>query len=430
MAQATISKDNAHSELIARLNAPRCQDRLAALRALRALLDAGSIEHPQTGKDVNNHIHTTYSFSPYSPTKAVWMAYMAGLSTAGIVDHDSFSGVREFIEAGKIMDFPTTIGFEQRVTHAQTAIADRRTNNPDQGGISYLTFHGVPHTRIDAVIEFLKPVGVARGQRNREMCARIAPLLGIALDYEADVLPISQQADGGSVTERHLLYAAGQKLIAAHGRGEKLVAFLKTLLPVSETVAAQLGDPQNPYYDYDLLGLLKGHLVEKFYVPAGPVECPDMREAIRFANENGIIVTYPYLGDVTNSVTGDKKAQVFEDSYLDELFEIVDSLGIRALSYMPSRNTMEQLTRLRALCDRYQMLQISGEDINSPRQSFICKAMRDPVFANLFDTTWALIHHEQVATRDLARGFMCNPLPLGERIAYYKDMANEKDMDQ
>ena len=41
---------------------------------------------------INNHIHTTYSFSPYSPTAAVYAARMEGLCTAGIIDHDSISG--------------------------------------------------------------------------------------------------------------------------------------------------------------------------------------------------------------------------------------------------------------------------------------------------------------------------------------------------
>ena len=61
---------------------------------------------------------------------------------------------------------------------------------------------------------------------------------------------------------------------------------------------------------------------------------------------------------------------------------------------MPTRNTPAQLERLRGLCDSYGMFQISGEDINSPRQSFVIKAMENPMFANLIDATWKLIEHE------------------------------------
>ena len=100
------------------------------------------------------------------------------------------------------------------------------------------------------------------------------------------------------------------------------------------------------------------------------------------------------MGDVGQSVTGDKRAQAFEDSYLEQLFEVISELGFKAVTYMPSRNTMEQLRRVRALCERYGFFQISGEDINSPRQSFICEAQRNPEFANLYDSTMTLIRHE------------------------------------
>ncbi len=401
------------------LNAPNTDDRLGALRALKAALNAGEIARPATGRDVNNHIHTTYSFSPYSPAKAVWMSYQAGLCTAGIVDHDSISGAREFIRAGGIMAFPVTVGFELRATHAATALGDRRTNNPDQNGISYLTFHGVPHTQIDDVAAFLQPVSVARGKRNRAMVQRIAACTGIPLDYDADVLPLSNASEGGSVTERHLLYALALKMIARYGKGAALLQALESLVEVSAKAREQLADTENPYYAHDLLGLLKAQLVEQFYLPANEQECPDIREAIRFADEHGIILAYPYLGDVGDSVTGDKKAQAFEDSYLDELFEILHGMGIRAISYMPSRNSREQLTRLRALCDRYGMLQISGEDINSPRQPFICMAQRDPAYANLFATTWALIGHELAATDNLSDGFPALDMPLDQKIAHF-----------
>jgi hypothetical protein len=69
------------------------------------------------------------------------------------------------------------------------------------------------------------------------------------------------------------------------------------------------------------------------------------------------------------------------------------------------------------------MLQISGEDINSPSQPFICEAMRDPLFANLYDTTRALIGHEQAATRDISEGFMSVDLPLDEKIRHFGRIA-------
>jgi hypothetical protein len=296
--------------------------------------------------DINNHIHTTFSFSPYTPAQAAQKAKAAGLAAAGIVDHDTVAGVPEFFAEGKRLGLPVTAGFEMRFFHAHTAIGSRRTNHPDQSGLSYLTFHGISQAHLRAVTEFLKPVTQARGQRNRAMCERLG------LDYGRDVLPLSMFDRGGAVTERHILFALAKG-------------------------------------DYALLGKYKSEFTA--YIPAGRDECPDIEAALEFAERHGIIATYPYLGDVTVSVTGDKRAQAFEDSYLDELIAVLHGLGFRAVSYMPSRNTRAQLLRLRALCERYGMMQISGEDINSPGQPFVCEAMRDPLFANLYDTTLELV---------------------------------------
>ncbi|MCL2751837.1 MAG: PHP domain-containing protein, partial [Firmicutes bacterium] len=65
---------------------------------------------------VNNHIHTTYSFSPYTPREAVLKAKEAGLRTAGLMDHDSIGGAAEFIAAGEEFGLPVTVGLETRVT--------------------------------------------------------------------------------------------------------------------------------------------------------------------------------------------------------------------------------------------------------------------------------------------------------------------------
>ena len=163
-------------QLILQLNDCDVNKRIEALSKLKAMIDKGEIEKPATGNDVNNHIHTTYSFSPYSPAKAVWMAYNAGLKTAGIMDHDSLSGAREFIEAGKIIGMMTTIGVECRVSMKNTPLNGRRINNPDQKSVAYMAIHGIPHQNIDRVVEFFKPYTAARNRRNRAMLDNINKL--------------------------------------------------------------------------------------------------------------------------------------------------------------------------------------------------------------------------------------------------------------
>ena len=60
--------------LIARLNAETREERLDALSEIKRLTDMGELRTPEKTGYVNNHIHTIYSFSPYSPAMAIWRA--------------------------------------------------------------------------------------------------------------------------------------------------------------------------------------------------------------------------------------------------------------------------------------------------------------------------------------------------------------------
>ena len=378
-------------EILNKLNAPTKAERLVNL----AEVLKSTVFPPMVPQYINNHIHTTYSFSPYSPTAAVYAARMEGLCTAGIIDHDSISGAEEFLEAAKLVDMPVTIGMECRVSMDGTRLEGRRTNNPDQVGVSYMTIQSVPHDKIETLTAFFRPYREARGRRNRAMVERINALLPqIALDYDRDVLPLSMAAEEGGVTERHLRYALAMKLTAQVGKGEAMVKQLQDLgLSLSEKQTAQMLDTAYPFYEYDLLGILKSAFVPKIFIDATD-ECPKLPDVVALCKQVDAYLCYAYLGDVGDSVTGDKKAQKFEDDYLDDVFECLKEEGVRAVTYMPTRNTPAQLQRLRGLCDSYGMFQISGEDINSPRQSFVIKAMENPLFQNLIEATWTLIKHE------------------------------------
>ena len=373
------------------LNAPTREERL---ENLKSVLRTAQFP-PMVPQYINNHIHTTYSFSPYSPTAAVYAARAEGLCTAGIIDHDSIAGAREFLAAAKLVGMPVTVGMECRVSMNGTAIEGKRTNNPDQAGVSYMTIQSVPHEHIEELNDWFAPYRAARGRRNRKMVENINALLdGIRLDYDRDVLPLTQAADGGGVTERHLMYALAKKMVQKAGKGQPMVDYLASIgLTLSQKQQAQMLDVSYSFYEYDLLGILKAAFVPRIYVDATD-ECPNVRDVAALCEKMDALLCYAYLGDVTASVTGDKKAQKFEDDYLDDVIACIKGCGIRAVTYMPTRNTPEQLARLRALCEKNGLFQVSGEDINSPRQSFIIRAMENPLFSNLIDATWKLIEHE------------------------------------
>jgi len=82
-------------------------------------------------------------------------------------------------------------------------------------------------------------------------------------------------------------------------------------------------------------------------------------------------------------------------------------------------NAPEQVDRLNA---------ISGEDINSPFQGFICEKIETPEFKHLIDSAWALIGHEFISAKDLTKGMFSaktlEDIPdLDDRVRYFSDFA-------
>ena len=424
-------------ETLELLNESSSEKRLKNLKDL-LLRDRTIIDDILVTEEVNNHVHTIYSFSPYSPTAAAFMARRAGLQAVGCIDHDSISGGKEMLEACRILGMGSTVGCEVRVNFSGTAVEGRKINSPDSDNIAYITIHGVPAPRIPHVKDFLQPINMIRNERNRKQVAAlnsvIAPFGIGPLDFEKDVYPLSEAKEGGSITERHILKALCLRILHSAGRGAGTVEFLeKTLgIPVTGKVRTLLVDEKNPHYLYDLLGVLKSNFLDQFFIQPEYNECISVFEVVDFANSIQAIPAYAYLGDVTESPTGDKKAEKFEDMFLDILIPELKKIGFRAVTYMPPRNTKTQLRRIRHLCGEYGLMEISGVDINSSRQSFNCPEILDEDFRHLIDATWALIAHEKAAAWDEKMGFFSDKNPhknknLAEKIEIYNELGRKID---
>jgi hypothetical protein len=422
-------------------------DRAARLDALRSW--AGENRRPadrgQDSGEVNNHIHTIYSFSPYTPAMAALRAWEAGLAAAGSVDHDSIAAAEEMREACAVLGIGGCAGFEVRVSFKTGAdggpgpFAGRKINNPDSAGLAYMTVQGIPRPAIPLAAEFLSPLRAARLERTTAMTMSANALLREAgleeIDFERDILHKSKYAEGGGITERHLLAALAEKCVRKYGKGPELADGLASRLgvAVAPKPRALLADADNPHYLFDLLGLLKSEWLPRIFIQPGEAECIPAERVTAFAESVAAIPAYAYLGDVGESPTGDKRAEQFEDAFIDDLFAELSRLGYRAVAYMPPRNTIEQLRRVQRLCAEYGFMEISGVDINSSRQSFNCPEVMRGEFRHLLDTTWALIAHERLASVDRRLGLFSkdNPLAppgLAERIAAYAAFGRQLDL--
>jgi hypothetical protein len=412
-------------------------ERLAALGELKkTVISVRNSGGPQKNGEINNHIHTMYSFSPYTPSMAAYRAWAAGLEAAGSVDHDSAAAAEEMLAACGILGIGGCVGFEVRVSFKtgpdgkESFFAGRKINNPDSPGLAYMTVQGIPAPALKRVGKFLDPIRQERRLRTREMCSAANTLLLGAgfgeIDFDKDIIGASRFEQGGEITERHLLQAAAHRFIEVLGKGPAIPKKLTSLfgITVPAALSQNLSDAENPHYLYDLLGVLKSGFLGRIFIQPGEKECPPASTVTAFASSIGAIPAYAYLGDIKESPTGDKKAEKFEDDYIETLFDELARLGYRALTYMPPRNTREQLRRVQRLCAERGFMEISGVDINSSRQSFNCPQVLEPDFCHLIDTTWALIAHERLASYDGNLGLFSPRSPLAsrslpERIAAY-----------
>ncbi|MDA3810207.1 MAG: PHP domain-containing protein, partial [Spirochaetaceae bacterium] len=102
------------------------------------------------------------------------------------------------------------------------------------------------------------------------------------------------------------------------------------------------------------------------------------------------------------------------------------------ITYMPPRNTKEQLKKVQVLCKKLGFMEISGVDINSSRQTFNCPEVLDPDFSHLIDSTWALIAHEKLTGEDRKYSLFSEDnglfsLSLDKRIFLYSKAGQHLD---
>ena len=419
---------------ISLLNSSTKEERLSALKGIKTLIEEGVVTRAVCEGIANNHIHTTYSFSPYSPTYAAFLAWQEGLETCGIIDHDGVNGCREFIEASEIIGIPATCGLECRVRTDGTKLYGRMINNTDQKSIAYVVMYAIPLSVLEEVDEVFKPLREKRNERNVKMCARLNDYFDpydISISYEKDVLPLSQFKEGGTVTERHICMALVNKLKEKLKNSKEIISFLVESLnvPISKTEEKRILEENPLYYDYDILCIIKKNLVEKFYIDAYE-ECMHIKDFIALTKKIGCVSAYAYLGDVIDTSEGDKKSQRFEDSYIDVLMKELKKLDFDAITYMPSRNTRYQLSKVMALCNEYEFFEINGEDINSPRQRF-SSTFDDEMFDHLKDMNYALIGHEIAVSENIENSMFSEKIKtefpkIKDRIDFYKSLAGER----
>ena len=424
-----------YSDLIKQLDSASVDERLDAIKGLKMLIDKGELSSDTSKSYVNDHIHTKYSFSPYTPSAAVFYAWKAGLETCGIMDHETVAGCKEFIGAGRILNIPVTCGLECRVKMTNTALEGRYINNPYQKSIAYFVMHGIPHQMLEKVDDFFKPLREKRNDRNRLICDRFNEyfdfLEEIHVDYDKDVLPLSLYDIGGTVTERHICQAFAKQFIKSFTKMDILRTLeLECEVPFADGYAKHFLALEGDELEYALIHLFKEVSMNFVYVDADE-ECVHIFDFIKLCDDVGAICAYPYLGKINDDAI-DAPSLDCEDEYLEILAEELKKLNVCALTYMPSRNTIQQSKNIIELCNKNHFFQISGEDINSLNQPFVNGLLLEDMFSHLKDSTYAIIGNEILATNDIQDAMFSLKTKqlfpeLDKRIKYYADIARRDE---
>ena len=275
--------------------------------------------------EVNLHCHTFFSYNAYgfSPSRFAWEAARYGLEVAGIVDFDVLDGVREFLDAGRLLRLKTVAGFETRVFVRD--LRDKVTNSPNEPGVSYLITTGFaePPGPGTAAAETLKAMRDCARRRNRAVLERANRHLDLVqVDYERDVLPLTP---AGNATERHMLAAYDRRAREAFPKDEDLARFWSDrLAEPRERIRELLKDP------VALRNLMRVRLMKYGGVGYAPPEegsFPSLEEVVEMALACGAVPSGGWL-DGTN----DGEADVVG------LFRFWLSKGLACVTIIPDRN--------------------------------------------------------------------------------------------
>jgi hypothetical protein len=351
-------------------------ERKRALAELCEQVEAGRIDLPHTGTDVNIHCHTFFSYNTYgySPSKFAWLARKAGLAVAGVVDFDVLDALDEFLDAARLLGVKGCAGLETRVYVPE--FSTRVINSPGEPGISYHMGVGFPNARLHGrQRDFLVGLRRTAQQRNHELMGRVNEYLRpLELDYERDVLVLTPS---GNATERHICLAYARKAAELFGEGVGWGLPHRTggLKPTLQGFwAEKLGVDVELSWLPESRGILDAIRAKTMkrggvgYVQPGKGSFPWMADMNRFILTAGAIPVHTWLDGTSD---GEKD--------IEELLEVAMSTGAAAINVIPDRNytpgagseKLENLYAVVELAEKLHLPVVMGTEMNSPGQKFV-----------------------------------------------------------
>lgn len=325
------------------------------LNALKAMKRKGELASQQKVGG-NIQIHTSYSFSPYTPSMAAFMAHKFSLKIAGILDSYSISGAKEFISACKILDLTYSVGLELRGDFSAI-------NTPH----SNIALFGIAEKNFKTLSKYLEKFRKHQIQNVKSTIVAVNKKLepyGITISLKDDVLPIIQNKRDKVLLSKYVYFALADKIITKFGQGEKCYEFLRTSLnmEISELDMGLLADETNPFYIYDLVNII----AENYIVFGAEKHYEQVDKIITLGHSVGAICSFEYaLSKFTKKLTQNELVE-----YNRKLIKNLKALGFDAVSFDPSKFSETVLNDFVLQLKNNEMLMINLSRVEFPRRRF------------------------------------------------------------
>ena len=313
----------------------------------------------------NMHCHSFFSYNALglSPSALAVFAREEGVDLLGIVDFDVIDGVDEFLDACELLGVRGGASIETRLFVPE--FATREINSPGEPGVYYHMGVGFTSSSVPAAVQPLLDDLQQRAQaRNEALVARANAFLApIAIDYEADVLPLTPS---GNATERHVIVAYVEAVEAAV---DDPVEFWSAKLDVGRE---QIEAVQN--VPFGLVNLIRKRIMKQggaAYVQPGPDTFPKLEEFHALVLGAGALPCVTWLDGMSEG-----------ERAMAELLDLLIDKGAAVLNIIPDRNwnitdpalkeaKLQNLYDVVALAQARDLPIIAGTEMNSPGQPLV-----------------------------------------------------------
>jgi hypothetical protein len=339
--------------------------RARSLEELVAAADSGELALDPPVEYFNLHCHTFFSFNAYgySPSGLAWLARRRGLQLMGTVDFDVLDAVDEFLAACDLAGVRGSCGLETRLFLPE--FADREINSPGEPGVYYHMGIGFTSSQVPAqVAPILEDLRQRAARRNRLVLERVnAYLAPLAIDYEADVLPLTP---AGTATERHMISAYVQ---AAERSIPNPAAFWAEKLQLPPAQVAELLKDGPRFQNLVRTRLMKRGGVG--YIEPTPDTFSSLEELHRLVVACGALPCATWLDGTSPG-----------EQAMEELLTMLIARGVAALNIIPDRNwnlpdpvqrrlKVENLYRVVRLAEQLALPLNIGTEMNSFGQRLV-----------------------------------------------------------